>query len=157
MNQIDELEIELKILKKQKEELEKQINKIEKQLNENNDKIVSHIDIVENDTENAFLNYLLNVKKLGKRSANGYFGALKTLKKKIKIYEDLEIKNEIFNLSDLKILFTIKDLFRTNKDLISDNLKQHHIFSAAFNNYLDFITNYYNSSTNVNSEFLIDE
>jgi hypothetical protein len=105
----------------------------------------------------VFLYKFSRYKKLGKHTADGYFGALRTLKKKLENYEGYSISKQIYNISDVNILQKIKKIMKTNSKIVADNMKQHCIFSAAFNNYLEFIIKHYNETELPNSEFVIDE
>ncbi len=151
----DKLLIELEILKKQKEELDNKIKNIEEQLNPS-----TVVDL--NKTEDLkvlFKKYLTDNKFVKENTSEKYFGYLNSLKKRLNQFSDLDLSKPIYEITDIEKLDEIKKQLLNNQKIIDENKRLHHIFTAAFNNYYEFIKNGYDSSKSkvVESEFVLDE
>lgn len=151
----DKLQVELEILKQQKEELEKKIKNIEEQINptivmDPNEK---------GDLKVLFQKYLTENKFVKTDTSDKYFGYLNSLKKLLKEFAGIDLSKPIYEITDIETLDEIKQQLASNQRIIDKNKKHHHVYTASFNNYYDFIKNGYDPSKKktVDSEFVLDE
>lgn len=152
--------IEIDILKKIKDEIQKKIDLLEEGLKQSVQP--NKEDAVEScNSKDGYYKFLITTKNLNEHTAQNYFGHLRGIKKRLEKYEGFVISGEIYQITDVDTLKRIKDIMSSCKKLIEDNKRQHNAFTAAFNNYLYYVKNYYNSCNSndsiISSDFVLDE
>lgn len=150
LNKLKDMELMLNSILKEISILEKELSN-NNENNIHNDGSINFNDIVPNySLLSDFIDYLINIKHLKENSIRNYKGDLKNIKVKFKEFLNIEIPFEIYEIDDTKIISKLISLFKQNQDFINLNLRLHHSFSAALNNYLSFLL--YKSS-----DFIFDE
>lgn len=86
-----------------------------------------------------FEKFLVDVKKLNKKSINNYYTSLKIVKKMIKNFLNVDLSAEIFEIRDQKYILKLASDLYENINFIEKNRKAHNTFTAALNNYIDFL------------------
>ncbi len=151
--------IEIAVLKKIRDEIQEKIDLLEEGLKKpvqpKKEKVVETFN-----SEDGYHNFLTITKNLNEHTAQNYFGHLRGIKKRLEKYEGFVIPGEIYQITDIETLQKIKELMSSCKKLIEDNKTQHNAFTAAFNNYLYYVLNFYNSRNSnniISSDFVLDE
>ena len=127
-----------------------------KQLDEPKD--VPPVIILDVNTESGYYSYLTITKKLNNHTAHNYFSHLRGIKTRLAKYNDFNIDVEIYNISDKDALLEIKHQMDNCEKLQTDNKIQHNAFTAAFNNYVTYIFNFYKQGKEeLPSEFVFDD
>ena len=137
----DKLEIELALLKRQKAALEAEISRLEKSL-ESHPGISGDFSNFDWDlliAEATFEEYIINTKKLSKKTLNNYRRYLKVLRKRLEAYEGFHLEKEIYQIWDSNKLLEIKEAYKNSAKLQEDNKRLHNVFSAALNNFLESV------------------
>ncbi len=153
----NEIMIKINTLKELRDEIQSKIDLLEKEFNQDVDDKLE-----KKDSEKGYHDYLTVEKKLNEHTAQNYFGHLRGIKLRLEKYNGFIIESEIYNITSVDTLLDIKKhMFECNK-LIEDNKIQHNAFTAAFNNYFDYIVNFFGvsdivSEPNLNSSFVLDE
>ena len=155
----EELLIKIEVLKAVLNDIQKKIDSLEIELNEaNNNQGENHSIIYDENTKPGFYSYLTMIKKLNNHTADNYFGHLRGIKKRLVKYNGFKIDIEIYEISDKNTLLEIQHQMNKCEKLKKDNKTQHNAFSAAFNNYLTYISDYYHQGNEkLASELIFDD
>lgn len=160
------LQIELEVLKKLKKELETKIKDIENKLKPSTLPYTADKPIVEteevdfdSDSKELYKKYLQEVRKIKGDTIKKYLEYLDRLKEFLGEYAYFCLCEPIYFITDKAILSQIKKIMASNHDIIEINKKHHNTYTASFNNYYRFITEYYDPSEEeeIDSEFVLDE
>ena len=145
----NEAKIKIKTLRETIKLLEKEILKLEKEIVCKDEKKM--------DKSISYYDYLINVKGLREHTANNYLCHLRGIKTRLRKYDNVLLKCEIYDISDIEMLKQIKTFIEKSERIKIDNKKQHNAFSAAFNNYMNYRLGFYNKEQEIPSEFILDE
>ncbi|MCR4661148.1 MAG: hypothetical protein K5765_03995 [Clostridia bacterium] len=127
--------------------IEKKINEIiekQKELIKNIDELKNLIreenlsKCYNEDNKNLFGDFLSNEGKK-ETSIKAYYEGLERIKLYLKEYNLLDLDNEIYYIDDLNLLNTVLSAFNDSAEITYINLKHHHMYSAALNNYVRFL------------------
>ncbi len=149
----EKLKIEIETLKQVRDDIQSKIDLLEKELCKD-----EKVEIVSCDSEQGYHDFLTITKKLNEHTAQNYFAHLRGIKNRLEKYDDFVIEGEIYNITDIDTLMNIKEHMLSCKKVIDDNKTQHNAFTAAFNNYLNYILNFHGKKEpKINSDFVLDE
>lgn len=152
----EELVVSITALKEVRDDIQKKIDLLESELKNFEDK--SENSTHDEKTESGYYSYLTMIKKLNDHTANNYLSNLRGIKKRLKKYSNFEIIGEIYNISDKDILLNIKHQMEKSEKFQKDNKTIHNGYTAAFNNYVTYIFNFYKKDEEtLPSKFVFDD
>ena len=155
----EELLISIATLKDVRDEIQLKINSLEEELKKfDGSKEEPPVIVLDVNTESGYYSYLTITKKLNDHTAHNYFSHLRGIKTRLAKYNNFNINVEIYNISDKEALLEIKHQMDNCEKLQKDNKTQHNAFTAAFNNYVTYIFNFYKQGKEeLPSEFVFDD
>lgn len=125
-NELIEIKKMQKVLSEKIENLEKIIKKQEKT-------------VLYNKKNKDLFIYYLNNKGIKDSSINSYISGLEKIRMLFAEYNIITLHNEIYYIDDISYLNSLVEAFNNSADIILINLKHHHMYSAALNNYANFL------------------
>ncbi len=135
----NELEKELEFLKKQERDIQQKIRVINNRLAtlERNQEFLS----IKTNPQNKelFSFYLKENRGLCDKTRFDYFRFLEKAKDLFKEKENIVLNTEIYFIQDLEIVAKLISIWEANEELVEANKKSHYSFSAAYNNYYEFL------------------
>ena len=126
------IEDELLEIKELKKILDEKILLLEKQIEQKNNKLYN----LKN--KESYIYYLSNAGKKDS-SIHSYILALERIKSFFREFDIIYLDNEIYYIDDMDFLNELIQMFNDSADITLINLKHHHRYSAAINNYAKFL------------------
>jgi hypothetical protein len=102
---------------------------------------------IRKDNGKEFIQYLQNIVKLKQNSIDSYIDSLDKIKMMFEIKYEVEFDYKLTEVDDIEWFKSLISMFESNIDFVEKNRHWHHILSASYNNYLDFLK-YKKSSEN---------
>lgn len=131
-------------MKKEIVEKMEEISKKEKELN--NDILMLEKMLKEENTKKIYNQknkeeYVYYLQSNGKKetSIHKYLDALEKIRKNLKEFVGIDLEHEIYYIDDLNFFDYVLSSFNESADMKLLNLKHHHMYSAAINNYAKFL------------------
>ena len=94
-----------------------------------------------------FKEYLKNDKNLASRSVSNYVAKLKYINDNYSKFVDFALPCDLFEVNSIVELNRLKNELYSNDSFNKMNLIGHHSFSAALNNYIEFVSSKYSTTS----------